>query len=218
MQELKRKWLDWSEKFLALSPREQWIISIAAVFLSAYVVLVVLIEPQLESHKKVHIITEQLNRQIESAGLQIEEIKQALKTDPNQLVKEEIKKLEEELYKVESELKLVMTEYIPPKKMAIELTRLLDATPEVKVTGLTVLPAKIIEHESTMKLPSYYQHEFELTMMGDYFGLMSAMKRILMENRQFNVDDVRLEVQKHPISTMRISLMTISDSENVIRL
>jgi len=69
-----------------------------------------------------------------------------------------------------------------------------------------------------VQLSDYYRHQFVLEISGDYFSLMAFMKRITSRNVQFSVNNIKYDVISHPSALMTLTLVTISDSENVIRL
>ncbi|NVK26008.1 MAG: hypothetical protein HWE10_13860, partial [Gammaproteobacteria bacterium] len=149
---------------------------------------------------------------------QVSEIQNALKVDPNEKIKSEILVLEKKIRELDDSLAHVMTEYIAPKQMTKALTDLLRSSENIRVVGMTALAPEKIDHNSGVSLPNYYRHQFVLEISGDYFSLMSFMKRITSKNVQFSVQNINYDVINHPHALMTLTLVTISDSENVIRL
>jgi len=217
------KWQEWSEKFLALTQREKIIIAGAIVFLAAYGMFYFVLGPQAYSktQQKTHI--EQLSSELLNTQSQIGIIKESLKQDPNERVKLEIKRLSLELIKINAQLDQVMTDYVAPELMAKELTSVLSTSDNVRVIGLTIEPPEkielgVTESNSQDDLPEYFRHEFVVMVEGEYFNLMRFVKGVISKNKQFKVDGLRYEVQEHPSARMTLSLVTVSDSRNVIRL
>ncbi|MDC2889592.1 type II secretion system protein GspM [Psychrosphaera algicola] len=81
------KWQEYSDKFLELSQREKIIISGCGVFLTAYLVFILLIESQVAVLNKSQSALLKHNASLANVRAQIEEVKQALKNDPNDQVK-----------------------------------------------------------------------------------------------------------------------------------
>ena len=67
-------------------------------------------------------------------------------------------------------------------------------------------------------VPELYSHRISLTVQGGYFDLMKFVKSVLDNNKQFAVNDLNYVVETHPEAKLTLSLVTISDNENVIKL
>ena len=217
------RWQEWNDKFLELTPREKYIITGAALFLSGYLLYFLLVEPQMSERKRETNRSNQAKRELVENRKQIDSIKQALKQDPNERVKQDIKSLTAQLTEINTQLDKVMTDYVPPKMMAKELTSLLSTTQGVRVVGLSIVPPEKIQlgksdDEMAETLPDYYRHQFKLVVEGQYFSLMDFVKNVLAKNKQFKVNDLNYQVKDHPDAQMTLSLVTVSDSKNVIRL
>lgn len=217
------QWNVWSEKFLAKTRREKILVAGAIVFLVTYGFFFLAIEPLLKEQAKLSKSTMNVEKQVSEIRSQITEIQAALRQDPNGPLKAEIKKIRDELSLVESKLTTVMAEYVAPEQMVRELTRLLETEPQIRVTGLSAQTPKLIkddfgELEIDVELPVLYSHKFELIVDGEYFPLMNFVKTIVSRNKQFSVDDLKYEVIEHPQAQITLTLLTIGDSKNVIKL
>lgn len=218
MNSLQKKWQAWNESFIDLTQREKVIIGFAAVFLTCFAIYKAMIEPATESMKVVDKKTRSAASDLVATNRQVREIQNALKVDPNEKIKQEITVLRKKIKELENNLENVMTEYIAPKQMTKALTKLLKSSENIRIVGMTALQPEVIQHNTDLSLPNYYRHQFVLEINGDYFSLMSFMKRITSKNVQFSVQNLQYEVIEHPNSMMTLTLVTISDSENVIRL
>jgi MSHA biogenesis protein MshJ len=205
-------------KFAAMTSREKWIIAIGSVFLSGYALFFLLIEPTLKQLELLQAQYRKEAKQLSLVNMQIGDIDSALKSDPNEKIKIEIATLRQSLTKVEADLATVMSDYVAPEKMSRELTSLLTGKSNVRVVGMTVLPPVRIDQNEDDTLPKYYQHSFDLTVVGDYFALMDFVKKVSEINEQFGIQDFQYQVKDYPNAHMKLSLLIISDSENVIRL
>ncbi len=217
------QWQAWNDKFIALTQREKVIVALAVIFLVTYGLFFIAVKPALDSQNALYKSKQQISKQVDAISTQITNIKQALTQDPNAELKQQIKQLNAEIAKVESALSHVMDDYVAPEKMVKELTRLLETERQIRVTGLSamspeLIKADFVEGEDTIELPVLYSHKFELIVEGEYFPLMNFVKTVVARNKQFAVDDLRYEVDEHPKAQLTLTLVTISDSKNVIRL
>lgn len=218
MNKFQQQWETWEEKFISLTQREKVIIIVAAIFLSGFGLFKYLIEPQLAEMDKLDREKSNLQSQLLTTNGQVSEIENALKIDPNEKIKQEIKVIREQIAKVEADLDDVMTEYVAPEQMASALTNLLMTSDSIRVVGMSVLPPEKVQHSSDTEIPSYYRHLFEIDLEGDYFSLMDFVKKLSVGSSQFNVQNLDYLVTEHPTAVMKLTLITISDSEKVIRL
>ncbi|MBU2919455.1 hypothetical protein KO505_16010 [Psychrosphaera sp. F3M07] len=218
MNKLVTQWQQWNEKFISLSIREKGLISGALIFVLCIGLYKLAVEP---SSMQLNTIKNNTNLVLTSYTAttgQINSVQGALNTDPNEKIKNEITVLKKQLAQVESELDKVMTDYVAPGKMTAELTRLLETSKEVRIIAMSVLPTQEIETDTELDLPVYYRHQFEVSVTGDYFSLMEFVNNITTKNKQFGIQHLSYEVTEHPKATMTLSLVTISDNANVIKI
>ena len=218
MNKLQQNWLAWEDKFIELTQREKIIIMFAAVFLTAFAMFKLLIEPTIASVSKVTSDQRNIVSQLLTTNNQITDINTALKVDPNEKIKQEIKVIKAEIAELQSSLDKVMTEYIAPEQMAKALTKLLKASEGIRIVGMTALPPSQIQHNTDLTLPNYYRHQFTIEIEGDYFALMNFVRKVSVNNKQFGVQDLGYQVIDYPTALMTLTLITISDNEKVIRL
>ena len=215
---MQKKWQSWEDKFIDLTQREKVIIYFACVFLTGFVMFKLLVEPLTIELGKTEKSTRSAASTLVNTDQQVYEIQNALKVDPNEKIKTEITALRKQIKGLEEDLEQVMKEYIAPEQMTKELTKLLSITESVRIVGVTALTPEKIQDNTDLSASNYYRHQFVLEVNGDYFSLMSFMKRITSTNVQFSVKDIQYNVLNHPLALMTLTIVTISDSENVIRL
>lgn len=211
-------WESWSDKFTALTVREKGMIGFIVIFLLSFGVFTVVIEPNLAQLSVVQSNKKSAKQSYVNTSNQISKLQNALNTDPNEKIKNEIIILKKQLIDIEAELEKVMTDYIAPEKMTAELTRLLKTSKDVRIVGMSVLPTQAIDTDTELDLPIYYRHQLEVTVVGEYFALMHFVENITTKNKQFGIENLNYEVIEHPQARMTLSLITISDNANVIKL
>ena len=139
------KWQEYSEKFIALTQREKFIILATCLFLVTYGLFFLVIEPALDKQAALKKRQQSTQQQLTQFETQISIIQQALKVDPNLKLKDEIKQLKVQLGSVDEALAYAMTQYVAPTEMASKLTKLLQTAPTLRVTELLVLKPKKID-------------------------------------------------------------------------
>jgi MSHA biogenesis protein MshJ len=218
MNKITAMWEQWSDKFSALTTREKGMLGFIVIFLLCFGVYKIAVEPSLLQLATVERSKKTIVKGYADTSNQVNQIQNALNTDPNEKIKNEIIILKKQLVDVESELEKVMTDYVAPEKMTAELTRLLKTSKDVRIVGMSVLPTQAIDTDTELDLPVYYRHQFEVTVVGEYFALMNFVEKITTKNKQFGIESLNYKVIEHPEATMTLTLITISDNENVIKL
>jgi len=218
MNKITTLWEQWSDKFTALTSREKIILGVMGICLLCFSVYKVAVEPSLLRLTTIENSNKTIVKGYVNTTNQVDQIQNALDTDPNEKIKNEITILKKQLLDVESELEKVMTDYVAPEKMAVELTRLLETSKDVRIVGMSVLPTQAIDTNTELDLPVYYRHQFEVALVGEYFALMNFVENITTKNRKFGIKNLNYEVIEHPEAKMTLSLITISDNANVIKL
>lgn len=219
---MKERWIEWNEKFLELTPREKIIIAFATVFLLTYLAMIALVEPALDNNKNDKAKLQTAAGQLANTRDQIADIRTALSKDPNEALKQQIEQMRDEYAELEEELEDATEDYVAPEHMSQELTSLLSTSTQVRVIGLTTLPPEVIQAEVEDSKAdinaSFFRHQFEVTLEGQYFPLMNFVQKVVAKNKEFSVNDLEYQVTEYPNAHMTLTLVTISDSENVIRL
>lgn len=218
MSKLQERWQEWEDKFIALTQREKVILLLAAVFLSGFGLFKAFIEPGMAEVEKIERQRSSLSNELSLANSQITIIEDALRTDPNEKIKQEIAVIRAEIAKVDADLDEVMTEYVAPEKMALALTNLLVTSSEIRVVGMEVQPPQRVQNNVDESLPNFFRHQFNVEIEGDYFALMQFVARVSNSDSQFNVQHLSYEVVEYPMALMTLTLITVSDNEKVIRL
>lgn len=221
------KWQDYSDKFSALTPREQYIIFGAAMFLTVYMMFTLVIEGNLISIKrdKAKVVT--LSASNQTAERTIVMYEDALKDDPNTAIKEQISRAKAALAEVDKELLTLTSELINPIQMRTALVDLLSLESGVSLVAFEVLAPNIIyanapvtgeqtaeqeKAESQLSTPTVglYQHGIKLKLKGSYGALQAYLQRLEQLKWKFFWQEFELNVVEYPNNELSVTLYSLS--------
>ena len=221
------KWQEYSDKFSALTPREQYIIFGAAMFLTVYMMFTLVIEGNLISIKrdKAKVVT--LSASNQTAERTIVMYEDALKDDPNTAIKEQISRAKASLAEVDKELLTLTSELINPIQMRTALVDLLSLESGVSLVAFEVLAPNIIyanapvtgeekaeqeKAESQLSTPTVglYQHGIKLKLKGSYGALQAYLQRLEQLKWKFFWQEFELNVVEYPNNELSVTLYSLS--------
>lgn len=133
------QWLQYQEKFLLLTKREKNIILFAGVFLILYLGFTFAIEPNIKRAEQEKARIKDLKTSINTAQTSIALYQEALTTDPNAAVSQEIAEQKALLGNVDEELIALTSKLINPVQMRIALVELLALQPGVSLSSFEVI-------------------------------------------------------------------------------
>ena len=132
------KWQEYSEKFLAITPREQYLIILTGLIGIIFISFSFFIEPTLEKNKKLKEQSTSLKSENKSIQSSIQIFEEALADDPNELMKKQIRAYEKKLKQVDDRLLLLTSELIEPIQMRYALLELLKTQKGVSLVSFEV--------------------------------------------------------------------------------
>lgn len=136
------QWQEYSAKYLALSPREQYLIlgtGVVAVFM---VVFTFLVEPALKDITQAKAQIKQLEMDGRNTDNSIVLLSDSLTADPNRALNDKKADLEAQLSALDQDLLALTSELINPVEMRYALVELLKVQKGVKLLAFEVLPAQ----------------------------------------------------------------------------
>ncbi|MCH2057994.1 MAG: hypothetical protein MK214_15540 [Thalassotalea sp.] len=221
------KWQEYSDKFSALTPREQYIIFGAAMVLTVYMMFTLVIEGNLISIKrdKAKVVTVSASNQ--TAERTIVMYEDTLKDDPNTAIKEQISRAKAALAEVDKELLTLTSELINPIQMRTALVDILSLESGVSLVAFEVLAPNIIyanapvtgeqrveqeKAESQLSTPTVglYQHGIKLKLKGSYGALQAYLQRLEQLKWKFFWQQFELNVIEYPNNELSVTLYSLS--------
>lgn len=233
---MKEQWRLYADKFLASTPREQYLVLATGLFLIVFCLYAWVIEPdlrQLTTSQKSIIHLKSSNT---STGQTTAAYKEALKVDPNIKVEKRIAQYEDKLAEVDKKLLSLTTELIDPIQMRYALLELLELQKGVSLVSFElvgveeisfladeeqVLENKNIKNENKVavekpELLNLYRHGIKIKLKGNYFQLRNYLKQLEALSWKFFWQDFQYNLQAYPESELEIKMYSLSTKQEFI--
>ncbi len=227
------QWQAYADKFLKITPREQYLIFLSGLVLIGFGFFNLVIEPNIIDSRQLEKNTRQLsadNRNKRSSATMFE---QALQTDPNVSLRQQILAYENKLSKVDIELLTLTSELIDPIEMRYALLELLKVKKGVSLLSFQVVGAQRVvtssagDNEKNKDTPaveieddgpslSLYRHGIKLKLKGDYFQLRDYLTQLEKLSWTFFWKKFDYEVQEYPTSELEIEIYSLSTKKEFI--
>ncbi|MGJ8691096.1 MAG: hypothetical protein ACSHW0_01295 [Thalassotalea sp.] len=235
---MKQQWLQMSNKFSLLSRREMGLIILSGVVVFFMLPFNLLIEKNLSEIKKQNAKVTKLSRANIDADFTINELKQALKSDPNKALEIKISQLENRLASVDQQLLTLTQDLVDPIQMRQALIQLLKVQKGVSLTAFNVLPAQPllfsgantdeVSDVDTLTVPTakaktpekislgLYRHSIQITLTGKYFQLRDYLQQLEDLPWQFFWHDFHYQLIEYPKSELKIEIYSLSTNQEFI--
>jgi len=228
---MKQQWQEYSDKFLQLTSREQFLLLLTGLVAIFFIISYLFIG---DKSAKTTTFDKQ-NRVMMSGnltrGFSIQEYQEALKQDPNAYIIKQIAQLETKLTKLDNQLVLLTTELISPSEMRKALLKLLKLEPGVLLLSfeligakplldLTVQPKNVTTDTlaPTVEQPglNLYKHGIKIKLSGKYFQLRNYLQQLEQLSWKFFWQDFQFEVKESPRSEVDITIYSLGLNKEFI--
>jgi MSHA biogenesis protein MshJ len=240
-QSMKAQWQTWSEKFSAISRREQLIVAAASVFGIAFLgfnfgVDPLLLKARLASKTIARVQAEITPMQAQTAVISSQNI------DPDAANRARLEQVRKDLAKVSDRLATFESGMVPPQRMQSFLESLLAKNQRLELLALKTLPAVPVGTATERKVDTtlaqaaevaknpatalaapavsvapaagIYQHGIELKIAGSYNDLLSYLAELERMPQRVMWNSVKFEVKQHPRNEMTLVVYTLSLDQN----
>jgi len=228
---MKEQWKSYSEKFIQLTSREQFLLLSTGVVAIFFIISSFFIDDK--SAKTISF--DKQSRSIASANkslnFSIKEYQAALKRDPNVNTVKQIAQLETKLANIDNQLVLLTTDLISPSEMREALLKLLELEPGVSLLSFELIGAKPLlnlsvdqssadagEHAPTAEQLglNLYKHGIKIKLSGKYFQLRNYLQQLEQLSWKFFWQNFRFEVKEFPRSEVEIIIYSLGLNKEFI--
>ncbi|SEK96246.1 MSHA biogenesis protein MshJ [Colwellia chukchiensis] len=230
------QWQTYSEKFSALSAREQYLIIATGVVAILFIGFSVFLDTKLQQVGKLQqqvTQTQQSNANNESS---IELLQQALLDDPNTALQQELAQYQAKLADIDQQLLTLTSDLIDPIEMRYALIKLLKLQKGVKLLSFEVLPARPITENNvsnrdtevvTNTAPDdnalapeqqlrLYRHGIKIKLQGQYFQLRDYLAQLENLSWKFFWQEFDYQLKNYPISELEVEIYSLSTAQEFI--
>jgi len=228
---MKQQWQDYSDKFLQLTSREQFLLLLTGLVAIFFIISYLFIDD-----KSAKIVTFDKQSRMMTSGNQtlnfsINEYQKALEQDPDKGTVKQISQLEAKLAKIDKQLVDLTTELISPIQMREALLKLLKLEPGVSLLSFELIGAKplldlgVAQQKSTAGQVSptseqlglnLYKHGIKIKLTGKYFQLRNYLRQLEQLSWKFFWQDFQFEVKEYPRSEVEIIIYSLGLNKEFI--
>jgi len=228
---MKQQWQDYSNKFLQLTSREQFLLLLTGLVLVFFGISYAFID---DKSAKIANFDKQSRQMIsgnQALNISINEYQKALKQDPNKDTVRQIAQLETKLAKIDKQLVELTTELISPTQMREALLKLLKLEPGVSLLSFELIGAKPLldlNKEKSDTSPeqisptseqvglNLYKHGIKIKLTGKYFQLRNYLRQLEQLSWKFFWQDFQFEVKEYPLSEVEITIYSLGLNKEFI--
>jgi len=222
----------YSEKFLQITPREQYLVTLSGLVVIILLSFNLFIEPNLAAIERHNTVINENQGAVSSNEQTILLFEEALTKDPNQDINNKITQLESRLGEVDKELLALTSELIDPIQMRFALLDLLNLQKGVSLVSFQISPAQPLlinidkaneqksENNDTqakkISTDGLYKHSITIKLSGKYFQLRDYLTSLEQLSWTFFWQDFDYQLQKYPVSELEVTLYSLSTKREFI--
>lgn len=227
---LSALWEKWATKFAAISKRERVMVSAAVVVGAVMLGSTLFVEPALARLKLTQKNVVQQTGDLAKIRLQVNDLQEQAKVDPNAAQKAELARLEEQLKAFNNTMADTSSALVPPSKMNALLERILTKQPGLRLLSLRSLPPTSVLNpergakkeaapgaasgsaapETVAQSFDLYRHGVEIRVAGSYSELYQYLTLLESNGQKLIWGEMRLSVAEHPTAVLTLVVYTLS--------
>lgn len=226
---MNEQWQEYSGKYSQLSIREQYLILLTGLVAIFFIIFYMFVDPTIIENKKANSKIERLTQNNQSLKISIAELENALKTDPNEALRDKISQFEDKLAKVDAKLLTLTSDLINPVQMRHALHDLLKFEKGVSLLSFELLGAQPLlalkseseDKELTVQQQSdagqnLYRHGIKIKLSGSYFELQKYLKELEQLQWKFFWQDFNFKLTEYPTSELEIIIYSLSTKKEFV--
>jgi MSHA biogenesis protein MshJ len=221
---MKQQWLDYSDKFLQLTSREQFLVLltglVAVFFIISYFFIDDKNQKTINFDKKIQSMVS-TNKTLEYS---INAYQSLLKQDLDKDILNKIIQLEVKLEKIDHQLAGLTTALINPREMREALLKLLELEPGVSLLSFELIGAKPlldlseqpqnvtdsnVEPTREQLGLNLYKHGIKIKLSGTYFQLRNYLQQLEQLSWKFFWQNFQFVVKEYPQSEVDITIYSL---------
>ena len=221
---MKKQWKSYSEKFLQLTGREQFLVLSTGLVAIFFIISSFFIDDKSAKITSFDKQSRMITSGNQSLNFSIKEYQAALKEDPNVNTVKQIAQLETKLANIDNQLVLLTTDLISPSEMREALLKLLELEPGVSLLSFELIGAKPLLNLSNEQSSAdsgnnsptaeqlglnLYKHGIKIKLSGKYFQLRNYLQQLEQLTWKFFWQDFKFEVKEYPRGEVDITIYSL---------
>lgn len=240
---MNKLWQDYSDKYLTLSMREQYLILLTGLVAVVFITFYLFIGTPISQNKQYSQTITRLQLSNQSLKISVMEMQTALQQDPNEDTRNKIAQYEAKLAKIDESLLTLTSELISPVQMRYALLDLLKLEKGVSLLSFELLGAEPLltnesaksdtpkdnapeimiskQNESNLisKAPvgvNLYRHGIKIKLSGSYFDLRDYLSRLEKLSWKFFWQDFNFKLTEYPQSELEIQMYSLGTKKEFV--
>jgi MSHA biogenesis protein MshJ len=225
---VKRLWQRYVERVDAASLRERVLIFAAAAVVLVAVLNAALIDPQLDTQKRLSRVVAQKQGEIKAMQEQLQKMALARKASPDEANQRQLETLRRRIAETETRLAEEQRKFAPPEQVGVLLGEMLSRNRKLQLVDMRTLPVasfagnaaeadKAQAQKPAAAKPAapagggqIYRHGVEITVSGSYLDLLAYLKELEKLPNQLYWGKLDLSAAAYPQVTLKLSVYTLS--------
>ncbi|UUM30903.1 type 4a pilus biogenesis protein PilO [Vibrio japonicus] len=210
-------WQMLSDKFVKLSEREKWLITLCGFVVIIMAVFTLMIEPVFQANQKMtkNITATKLASQQLEADVLLMTAK--LKKDPDQEINLKYRSLVTESQQLSEQLSEMIESLISPSEMAALLESVLEGSKELRLVSLESQRAEpVVPNQSSPDASAYYVHPVRLELLGNYFAIVKYLESLESLPVKYYWRSFQYNVEEYPTARLVLEVYTLGTREEFI--
>jgi len=228
---MNKQWQEYSDKYLALTIREQYLIFLTGLVAIFFIAFYLFIDAKVIANKKSATQIVRLQSSIQSLKNSTIEMQTALQRDPNEDTRNKIAQYEAKLAKVDEKLLSLTSDLISPVQMRYALLDLLKLEKGVSLLSFELLGAQPLleEPENTTadgnvssqldtnnSQINLYRHGIKIKLSGSYFDLQSYLSQLENLSWKFFWQDFNFQLTEYPKNELEIEMYSLGTKKEFV--
>ena len=210
-------WNQLSDKFLALSLREKWLLFVCGLVGLSMLVFTLLIEPAYLDLQEKNVKSMSLTQSNQKQQGELLVLQAKLNKDPDKEIDLELKKLLVESQELSFELAEIVDRLVTPSQMAQLLESVLNAGNELKLESLESLqPEAISDNQENSDNSKYFLHPVRMELTGSYFDISIYLQSLESLPVSYYWRTFEYSVEEYPKARLVFEVYTLGTRQEFI--
>lgn len=229
---MNKQWKEYCEKYLAISPREQYMVLLTGLVAIIFITHTFFIDDNAKKIGKIEKQIMQISNENRTAKASIILLEDGLSKDPNSELKRQISQYKERLNKADVNLLKLTSDLISPIQMRHALMQLLKTQKGVSLQSFQVVAAEpitlasakpiakiegaVADVESNKQEMVLYRHAIKIKLSGSYFQLRDYLTQLEALSWKFFWQEFNYQLKEYPVSELEIEMYSLSTKREFI--
>ncbi|MFA0248935.1 type 4a pilus biogenesis protein PilO [Vibrio sp. 10N.261.45.A4] len=206
-----------SDKFLALSLREKWLLFVCGLVGLSMLVFTLLIEPAYLDLQEKNVKSMSLTQSNQKQQGELFALQAKLNKDPDKEIDLELKKLLVESQELSFELAEIVDRLVTPSQMAQLLESVLNAGNGLKLESLESLqPEAISDNQENSDNSKYFLHPVRMELTGSYFDISIYLQALESLPVSYYWRTFEYSVEEYPKARIVFEVYTLGTRQEFI--